>query len=133
MKKRNKIILASLVAIIGLIVAFAVYFIWTRSRLEIQILDTKKNPDGKWTAVVQMEVYSAAAFVDEAVYAVRLEGPAQKDRKGDLVLNVPVNYPDPQPTIDWNDGKLVVTLAHNEKYQYLANPVDGVPIVVQQK
>jgi len=80
-----------------------------------------------------MEVYSAAAFVDEAVYAVRLKGPAQKDRQGDLVMNLPVNYPDPAPSIDWSNGKLVVTLAANEKYQYLANPVGGVPIDVQQK
>ena len=80
-----------------------------------------------------MEVYSAAAFVDEAVYAVRLKGPAQKDRLGDLVMNMPVSYPDPAPSINWSDGKLVVTLTNNEKYQYLANPVDGVPIVVQQK
>ncbi len=86
-----------------------------------------------WTAVVQMEVYSAPAFVDSAVYAVRLKGPAQKDHQGDLVMNVPVNYPDPEPFIDWSDGKLVVTLANHEKYQYLANPVSGVAIEVKQK
>jgi hypothetical protein len=50
-----------------------------------------------------------------------------------LVLNVPVNYPDPAPSIDWIDGKLVVTLAKGERYQYLANPVSGVPIAVEEK
>jgi hypothetical protein len=73
------------------------------------------------------------AFVDDAVYAVRLKGAEQKDRQGDLVMNVPVNYPDPEPSIDWSDGKLVVTLANHVKYQYLANPVNGIPIDVQQK
>lgn len=118
---------------LGLMVVVAAYLFWGRNKLEIQVQATKKSPDGKWTAVVQMEVYSAAAFVDEAVYAVRLKGPVQKDRLGDLVMNMPVNYPDPAPSIDWSDGKLVVILANHEKYQYLANPVDGVPIVVQQK
>jgi len=131
MKKRNKIILASL-ALFGLIVALPVYFVWSRSGLEIQVLDTKRSFDGRWTAVVQMEVYSSV-FVSDAVYAVRLKGPAQKDHQGDLVMNSPVNYPDPEPSIDWSDGKLVVTLANHEKYQYLANPVSGVPIVVQWK
>jgi hypothetical protein len=132
MKKRNKVILASFVAIFGLIVALPVYFVWSRSRLEIQVLDTKRSPDGRWTAVVQEEVDSAV-FVTVAVNAVRLKGPAQKDRLGDLVMNIPVNYPDPEPSIDWSDGKLVVTLANHEKYQYLANPVSGVPIEVQWK
>ena len=95
--------------------------------------ETRKSPDGKWDAVVQMEVYNSAWVVNDAVYAVRLKGPAQKDRLGDLVMNVPVNYPDPEPSIDWSSGKLVVTLADHKKYQYLANPVSGVPIDVQQK
>jgi hypothetical protein len=133
MKKRTKVILISSLAMLGLMVAISAYWFWGRNKLEIQVQATKKSPDGKWTAVVQMEVYSAAAFVDEAVYSVRLKGPAQKDRLGDLVMNMPVNYPDPAPSIDWSDGKLVVVLANHEKYQYLANPVDGVPIVVQQK
>lgn len=132
MKKRNKVILSSL-ALLGLMVALATYFVWPRNHLEVQVRETKRSPDGKWTAVVQMEVYSASAFVDDAVYAVRLKGPAQKGRLGDLVMNIPVNYPDPAPSIDWNGGKLVVTLAKNENYQYLANPVSDVPIVVQQK
>jgi len=132
MNKRNKVILASF-ALFGLMAVLAIYFVWGRNQLEIQVRETKRSPDGKWTAVVQREVYSASAFVDDAVYAVRLKGPTQKDRLGDLVMNVPVNYPDPEPSIDWRDGKLVVTLAAHEKYQYLANPVSGVPIAVQQK
>ena len=122
---------------IWLIMAIAIYFVlpsndsWVQ---EVQVRETKKSPDGMWTAVVQMEVASAPAFVDDAVYAVRLKGAAQKDRDGDLVMNVPVsNYPDPEPSIGWSDGKLVVTLANHVKYQYLANPVDGIPINVQQK
>jgi hypothetical protein len=71
--------------------------------------------------------------VNDAVYAVRLKGPAQKDGQGDLVMNVPVNYPDPEPSIDWSGGKLVVTLVDHQKYQYLANQVSGVPIAVRQK
>jgi hypothetical protein len=90
MKKKNKVILISLV-VLGLLMALAVYLVWGRNQLEVQVLGTKRSPDGKWTAVVQMEVYSAPAFVDDAVYAVRLKGPAQKDRRGDLVMNVPVN------------------------------------------
>jgi hypothetical protein len=149
MKKRNKVILASL-ALFGLMTALAIYFVWPligpatefasylvwprNSVEEVQVLETKKSPDGRWTAVVQMEVSSAPAFVDDAVYAVRLKGAAQKDRQGDLVMNVPIsNYPDPEPSIDWSDGKLVVTLANHVKYQYLANPVNGIPIAVQQK
>lgn len=114
----------------------AAYFVGPHNHLEVeevQVLDTKKSPDGRWTAVVQMEVASAPAFVDDAVYAVRLKGAAQKDPQGDLVMNVPVQYPKPEPSIDWSDGKLVVTLANHVKYQYLANPVNGIPIVVQQK
>jgi hypothetical protein len=136
MKKRNKVILASL-ALFGLMTALAIYFVWPRdlleSREEVKVLETKKSPDGRWAAVVQMEVFSAPAFVDDAVYAVRLKGAEQKGREGDLVMNVPVNYPDPEPSIDWSDGKLVVTLANHVKYQYLANPVNGIPIAVQQK
>jgi len=149
MKKRNKVILASL-ALFGLITALAIYFVWPLIRpatefaielvwpgkevAEVQVLETKKSPDGRWTAVVQMEVSSAPAFVDDAVYAVRLKGTEQKDRDGDLVMNVPVsNYPNPAPSIDWSNGKLVVTLANHVKYQYLANPVNGIPIAVQQK
>jgi hypothetical protein len=133
MKKRSKIILWSLSAL-GLVVALAVYFVWPRNHLEVQVKETRKSPDGKWDAAVQMEVYNSAWVVNDAVYAVRLKGPAQRDRLGDLVMNVPVNYPDPEPSIDWSDGKLVVTLASNEKYQYLApTPINGVAVTVQQK
>jgi hypothetical protein len=132
MKKRSKVIAASL-TLFGLLAALTMYFVWPRNHVEVQVRESKKSPDGRWTAVVQMEIYSAPAFVDDAVYAVRLKGAAQKDRQGDLVMNVPVNYPDLEPSIDWSDGKLVVTLANHVKYQYLANPVDGIPIAVQQK
>jgi hypothetical protein len=129
MRTRNKVILASL-TFFGLIIALTIHFVWPRS--EVQVLDTKRSPDGRWTAVVQMEVDSTV-FVTVAVNAVRLKGPAQKDPQGDLVMNVEEIYPNPAPSIDWNDGKLVVTLADHEKYLYLANPVSGVPIAVQWK
>jgi hypothetical protein len=132
MKKKNKVVLTSL-ALLGLMMALAIYLVWPRNHLEVQVRETKKSPDGRWTAVVQMEVYNAAAVVNDAVYAVRLTGPAQKDRQGDLVMNVPVSYPDPEPSIDWSDGKLVVTLTDRQKYQYFATPVSGVPIAVQRK
>lgn len=130
MKNRNKVVL-SLLALCALLVVLTVHWFWPRP--EVQVCDTRKSPDGKWTAVVQMEVYSAAAFVTDAVYAVRLKGPQQRDRQGDLVMNVPVNYPNPAPFIDWSDGKLVVTLPEHEQYQYLSNPTSGVPIAVQHK
>jgi len=132
MKKRNKVILTSL-ALLALVAGLAIYFVWGRNQLEIQVRETTGSPDGKWTAVVQMEAYSASAFVDDAVYAVRLKGPAQKDRQGDLVMNVPVNYPKPAPSIDWSGSTLVVTLTDDQKYQYFATPVDGVPVAVKQK
>ena len=62
--------------------------------------EAKKSPDGKWTAAVQMEVYNSGWVVNDAVYAVGLKGAAQKEKEGDLVMNVPVNYPDPEPKID---------------------------------
>lgn len=132
MKKRNKVILASF-ALLGLAVALAIYLVWPGNHLEVQVRETKKSSDGKWTAVVQMEAYNSAWVVNYAVYAVRLKGPAQKDRQGDLVMNVPVNYPDPEPSIEWSGGKLVVTLADHQKYQYFTTPVSGVPILLQQK
>lgn len=132
MKNRNKVILTSL-ALLALIVGLAIYFVWGRNQLEIQVRETAGSPDGKWTALVQMEVYSASAFVDDAVYAVRLKGPAQKDRQGDLVMNVPVNYPKPAPYIDWRSGTLVVTLTADQKYQYFTTPVDGVAVTVQRQ
>jgi hypothetical protein len=134
MKKRDKIVVLASVVLVGLAMTFAAYWLWGRNKLEIQIQSTRRSSDDKWTAVVQMEVHSAPAFVNDAVYAVRLKGPAQKDRLGDLVMNTPVNYPDPAPTIDWSGGKLVVTLADHEKYQYLATtPIDGITVTLQQK
>ena|SRR5215469_2798777 len=131
MKIRNKVILTSLVLLV-LVAGLAIYLVWPRDHLEIQVRETKKSPDGRWTAVVQMEVYNTAAVVNDVVYAVRLKGPAQKDPQGDLVMNVPVNYSEPAPTIDWRDGKLVVTLADHQKYQYFVTPVSGVAIILQR-
>src|ERR1700761_323930 len=133
MTKKKKIVLISLIVSLCLIVAFVAYVVWSSAHTETQVRDTKRSPDGKWIAVVQLEVYTEAFVVNDAVYAVRLKGPAQKNRQGDLVMNVPVNYPDPEPSIDWSGGRLVVSLADHQKYQYLANPVSGVPISVQQK
>jgi hypothetical protein len=131
-KKRNKIILTSL-ALLGLMLALAICFVWRRNHQEVQFREAKTSPDGKWVAVVQLEVYNTAWVVNDAVYAVRLKGPAQKDREGDLVMNVPVNYPHPEPSIDWSDGKLVVTLTDHQKYQYFTTPVSGVAVTLQQE
>jgi hypothetical protein len=130
--KKNKVILISLV-LLGFVVASAVYFVWPRDHEEVQLREAKTSPDGKWVAVVQLEVWNTAWVVNDAVYAVRLKGPSQKDSKGDLVMNVPVNYPEPEPSVDWSNGKLVVTLADHQKYQYFATPVSGVAIATQQK
>jgi hypothetical protein len=115
------------------VVALTIYFVWPRDHEEVQFREAKTSPDGRWGAVVQLEVYNTAWVVNDAVYAVRLKWPAQKDRHGDLVMNVPVNYPHPEPSIDWSNGKLVVTLTDDQKYQYFATSVSGVPIAVQQK
>lgn len=134
MKKRNRVVISASLILLGLAIAFAAYWILGRNKLEIQIQSTKRSSDERWTAVVQMEVHSAPAFVNDAVYAVRLKGPEQKDHLGDLVMNTPVNYPDPAPTIEWNDGTLIVTLANRQKPQYLAtSPIDGVNVTIQQK
>src|SRR4051812_6839513 len=118
MKKRNKIILA-FSGFCVLMVALAISFVWPRNHYEVEFRQAKVSPDGRWIAVVELEVYNTAWVVNDAVFAVRLKGPAQKDRQGDLVMNVPVNYSDPEPSVDWRDGKLVVTLGHHQKYQYL--------------
>jgi len=132
MKRRNKIILL-FSTLFGLTVAIAICFVWPRNHLEVQVHETKRSPDGKWTAVLQIEVYNSASVVNDAVYAVRLKGPTQEDRQGDLVMNVPVNYPGPEPSIDWTDDKLVITLTGHQMYQYFANPVSGIYIIVQRK
>jgi hypothetical protein len=108
MKKKQKMILLSLSILLCLIAALVGYVVWSSAHTEIQVREMRRSPDGKWAAVVQTEVYTEAFVVNDAVYAVRLKGPAQKDPQGDLVMNVPVNYPDPAPSISWNDGKLVV-------------------------
>jgi hypothetical protein len=111
---------------LGILLVFTTQLGCLGNQLEIEVRETKRSPDGKWTAVVQMEVYSSFFASGVAVYAVRLQGPAQKDRQGDLVMNAPVNYPDPEPVVEWSNGNLVVTLTHHQTYQYLATPVSGV-------
>jgi hypothetical protein len=132
MKKKFLVCLA-LLALLGLIARLTLYFVCPPNHLEIQIHETRKSPDEKWTAVVQMEVNNVAWVVNDVVYAVRLKAVNQKDREEDLVMNVPVNYPDPAPSINWSDGKLVVTLSVQQKYQYYRNTIQGIAIVVQQK
>ena len=120
-----------------LIVALAaIYFNFVLFRTYwevVQVYDTKKNPDGMWTAVVQMEVTSAFAFVSVADYSVRLQGLKQKDRKGDLVMVVEVRSTQPAPSIDWHDGKLIILLTADQKYQYFATPISGVDVIVQER
>jgi hypothetical protein len=132
MKKGNRIVFAAM-ALLGVTVALAVYFIWPRNHLEVQVHETRKSPDGRWTAVVQMEVYNTAWVVNDAVYAVRLKGPKERDRRGDLVMNAPVDYPEPAPSVEWRDGKLIIVLTDHQKIQYFASSVDGVAAVVQQQ
>jgi hypothetical protein len=130
MNKRYKF---ALVILGTLALALVIYFVWPREQLEVRVQEARESPDRRWTAVVQMEIYSSISSLSNVVYTVRLKGPAQKDRQGDLVMNVPVNYPDPAPSADWNGNKLVVTMTNHEKYQYLANPVSGVPVEVKHK
>jgi hypothetical protein len=131
MKKRTTIL--ATIALLGLTAGLAIYFfVWPRNHLEVQVCDSRKSPDGRWTAVVEMEVYNTAWVVNDAVYAVRLEGPAERNRRGDLVMNVPVNYPDPAPSIEWREGNLIVTLKDHQKIQHVASPVDGITVVVRQ-
>jgi len=91
----------------------------------------KSSPDGQWVAVVQLEV-SGAGWVNDAVYAVRLKKAGQKNVEGDVVMNVPVNYPDPEPSISWRNSTLLITLAKEQNYQYFVNSVDGVAVVLQR-
>jgi hypothetical protein len=124
----------SLLAVSSLLVLFAAYKIhrvWPG--VEVRVLEAKQSSDGKWTAVVQMEIYETFWSLNDVVYAVRLKGPAQKHRRGDLVMNVPVNAPEPAPSIDWSNKTLVVMLMKDQRPQYFATPVNGVAITVQQK
>jgi hypothetical protein len=134
MEKRKifRILLVVLLGLVGL-AGIGLYIVWPRNHLEVQLEHSERSPDGNWVAVVQLEVFNTAWVVNDPIYAVRLKGRNQRDNAGDLVMYVPVNYPDPAPSIEWSDGKLVVILANHEKYQYLANPVNGIPIAVQQK
>jgi hypothetical protein len=110
--------------------ALVLYLIWPRHHLETQLYETKISPDGKWVGMVQLEVYNTAWVVNDAEYVVRLKNIGQKDSEGALVMNMQVNYPDPVPSIDWNNNQLVVTLANEQKYQYFNTPVRGIAIVV---
>jgi hypothetical protein len=112
-------------------VAYGVWSIWPG--VDIKVVETKMSPDGKWTAVVQREVYESFSSVNDVVYAVRLKGPAQKDRRGDLIINVQVNTPDPPPSIEWSNGILMVTLLKGQKVQYFATSVEGVAVTVQER
>lgn len=135
MTKAKTALLVSL-ALLLLLLALAVYADWPRSHgpTDIQVLQTRKSPNDKWTAVVQQEVYGGAlAASDYPVYAVRLIGPMQKDRQGDAVMYAEAAYPGPRPFVSWEGDKLIVTLLDHEKYQYFMSPVDGVFIDVQRK
>lgn len=103
-----------------------------RTYVEVQPRDSKWSPDRRWIAVVQLEVRNTAWGVSDAVYAVRLKKAEHKNAEGELVMNVPVNYPDPEPLIGWQGGTLVVTLLPKESYQYFVNSVDGVAVVLER-
>lgn len=122
------LILLGLLACAGI----ALYFIWPHNHVEVQLREVKRSPDGKWIAVVQLENYNAAGVVNDAVYAVRLKRATEKTSKGDLVANVPVNYPKPAPSIEWNDSALVVILGNGQNCQYFATSVDGIAIVMRR-
>jgi hypothetical protein len=128
--KIGKLVLLPL-ALLGCL-GLALYFIWPRNHVEIQLRETKWSPDGRCVAVVQLEVYNTAWVVNDAVYAVRLREATQKGAEGDLVMNVPVSYPDPEPSIDWRNSTLVITLANKQAYQYFVKSIDGVAVVVQR-
>lgn len=132
MKKKLKIVLPLLV-LLGLVIVLLLRLLGSHNHVEIQVRETRESPDRRWTAVVQMEIYNAGGIVNDAVYAVRLKKADQMASKGDLVMNIPVNYPDPEPYIAWSNNNLVVTLAPQQKYQYFATPIDGVAIVVLHK
>jgi len=122
------LVLLGLLACIGI----ALYFISPPNHVEVQLREVKRSPDGKWVAVVQLEVYNAGGAVNDAVYAVRLKRATDERGTGDLVINVPVIYPEPEPSIDWSNSTLVVTLANHQNYQYLATSVNGIAIVVRR-
>ena len=129
--KRLKFIFLSLGLLVG--VVLVLHFVWPRNHLEIQLRDTKYSPDGQLIAVVQLEVRSAGWGVNDAVYAVRLKKAGRKNDEGDLVMNAPVNYPDPEPSIKWrSNNTLSIALAKGRNYQYFDNSVDGVVVVLER-
>ena len=117
---------------LGILLAIHMLRVKVSSKSEIQVPEVRTDSTGRRTAVVQLEVDSAPAFVDDAVYAVRLMGSTQKDARGDLVMNVEAGS-DPPPAVKWTDGKLVVTLFDQQKYRFFATPVDGTDVVIEQK
>lgn len=79
MKKRK--LLLTLLGLVGLIV-LALYFVWPRDHLDVQLRQSERSADGNWEAVVQLEVFNTAWVVNDAVYAVRLKGRMQRDNAG---------------------------------------------------
>jgi hypothetical protein len=126
--KTVRYLLLGLFACVGI----ALYFSSPRNHVEVQLREAKGSPDGKWVAVVQLENYNTAWIVNDAVYAVRLKRAMHRCGEGDLVMNVPVNYPEPEPSIEWRNSTLLVTLAKHQNYQYLATSVNGIAIVVRR-
>lgn len=129
--KKGKVLLGVL-AIVALI-AFGIYLVWPRNHLEVQLKQSERSPDGNWLGVVQLEVFNTAWVINDPIYAVRLKGKMQKDSAGDLVMYVPVNYPIPEPSVSWQNGTLIITLAQNQSYQALKESVDGVPVILQRR
>jgi hypothetical protein len=125
----------SVLTILGMLACagVAIYFMWPGNHVEVQLREVKRSADGKWVAVVQLENYNVAGVVNDAVYAVRLKRATEQGGEGDLVANVPVVYPNPAPSIDWNDGTLVLTLSGQQNCQYLVTSVDGIAIAVRRK
>ena len=129
--KIRRFVVLSLGILLGLVLVL--YFVWPRNHLEIQLRDTKYSPDGQLIAVVQIEVRTAGWNVNDALYAVRLKKAGRLNDEGDLVMNVPVNYPDPEPSINWSsNNKLSIGLTEKENYQYFVNSVDGIVIVLDR-
>ena len=114
MKKRRMLLVA---LVIVALIALGLYFAWPRNHLEVQLRQSERSPDGNRLAVVQLEVFNTAWVVNDAIYAVRLKGRMQKDSAGDLVMYVPVNDPIPEPSVSWQNGTLLITLAQDQSYK----------------
>lgn len=130
MKTKTIIILGALL-LLGLVVGCVTYLRWYGSEVEIRVLQAQRDPSGRWTATVQMEVHDTLSAVDYVNYSVLLKGPAQKDPVGDLVMNVPWG-PYPRPSVAWEGAKLIVTLAKQQHYDYFARHVNGVPVELRR-